>query len=285
MLICLWKAPTFLIPPFRYRWIGSKSVLSNISDVVAMGGCPRYVTVSLGVDPETEVKDLDDFFSAFIEQCERYNCLLVGGDLCKSEKFVVSVSVLGEVNPDCVLTRSGAKPRDLVCVTGFPGTSAVGLEAILENYPETLFSYFIDRHVRPNIRKEFAVKVAEKKIASAMIDISDGLIMDAYRLSNESRVVVEINLEKLPIFPCTNKQLKYLKYPVEHYILHGGEEYELLFTVPERALNLVLEIAEATATPVHVIGVTSEGIGVYLLSEGKKEQAVFKGFSHFGGSS
>ena len=272
----------FAIPPFRYSWVGSKAILSNISDIVAMGGHPKYATVSLGVAADVQISELEQFFASVKRYAQKYNCEVVGGDLCRSCDFTVSISVIGVAPSDRVAMRCGARPGDILCVTGFPGTSAIGLEAILKGYPFELFEPFVERHVRPLLRYDFSVRVVSEGLVSSMIDVSDGLLLDLERLARESGVGFEILEDALPLPTCNEEQKAFLEKDLFYYALNGGEEYELLMTVPKRHLGRVSEIAGETNTPFHVIGAATEEKGIYLIKKGKKEAVKFCGFSHFG---
>ena len=269
----------FTIPPFDHYHVGTKAALANISDILATGGRPLYLSICVGVPPETDLEDLLRLYRGIEYACERYGCTIIGGDTCRSDKLILSVTVLGTCKDP--VKRSGAKPDQVLIITGRPGTSAVGLEALLKGYPLPLFFQQIERHLIPGLRSEFALAVAEKRLAKAMIDISDGLIKDAHRLSKASGVAVEIEKEKLPGLLLSEEQLKWLEHSEEFYILNGGEEYELMLTAQREDIPEIEKIARKTNTPISIIGGIREGSGVYLISKGKRIPASHRGFSHF----
>ncbi len=269
----------FRIPPFRHHQVGSKAILANISDIAATGGRPLWATVSLGVPGESTVEEVTELYRGIQEEASAMGCSVVGGDTCRAPYLVLSITVVGVCK--CPVTRGGARPGDILAVTGTPGVSAVGLEALLEGYPEELFRDFIERHTKPRPPLEFAVRITDEGIPTSMLDISDGLIMDCSRLARESRVALEIDTSKLPPLKLSDRQKAFLKHPEEHYILHGGEEYQLVLTLPPEKLSKLEEIAKETSTSVTTIGGVTEGEGVYLIDRNRRVPAIHRGFRHF----
>ncbi len=268
----------FVLSRFGWRGVATKAACAGMSDVVAMGGVPEYLFVSLGVSPDAELSGLEEFYSGVEEACSAYGCRVAGGDTFKSPLLFVGMSVLGRSEAPALL-RSAASPGESLFVTGFPGTSAVGLEALLEGYPEELFSPFIERHLFPRLRCGFASALARRGLCGAMMDISDGLVVDSWRMAQASSVCLEIEWELLPPLSLSQQQLSLLRGDPWFYVLHGGEEYELLFTSSRE--SEVLEVASATSTPVHRIGRVVEGEGVFVVREGRRSRVHHRGFSHF----
>ena len=265
----------FVIPPFTWRQVGTKCVCAAISDVIAMGARPEGVLISLGVPPDEELEHLEEFYRGVEDVAERYGFKVAGGDTCKFEAFVVNITAWG-LPAERPILRSTAKPGDTLFVTGTPGASAVGLEAILKGLS---LDDFIKKHVFPDLRLKFSLALAKEKLASSMMDISDGLIIDASRLARLSGVALEIDRAKLPSLNISTEDKRLLQHKGEFYILHGGEDFELLFTSPFP--SKVMEVAEVTDTPVTAIGRVVEGEGVYIVEGKKKVKATHKGYSHF----
>jgi len=247
--------------------IGWKAISVNVSDVVANGGEPLWALISLSTPPELEAKFVERLYLGIKKACEFYNCEVVGGNISKLDKISISVALVGKTQR--FVGRSGAKPGDSLFVSGTLGDARAGLELLLmkkEHY-EPFELALIERFLRPTARIDYAKHVV--KYANASIDISDGLVADAYHLSKRSKVKIEIDSSKLPI----SQELKafcekYGKNPVE-YALFGGEDYQLLFTHPKNRLNPFLDMTE--------IGRVLEGEGVFV--DGERVEP--KGWRHF----
>ncbi len=269
----------FILGPFTFYQVGLKAVLANISDVVAMGGDPLFMLFSVGMPPDLSIEQVEELFRGVSDGAKRYGCTVVGGDTCRSEKLVVSITVFGECERPVL--RSGAEFGDILFVTGIPGVSSVGLEALLEGYPEDLFAPFIERHVSPVLRAELARSLSAAGVVSSMIDISDGLAKDAERLAKASGVCLKILYSHLPPLGLKEAHHRYIKKDEDYYKLFGGEDYELLFTVPPKKRDFVLEEAERLGVPVCEIGFACKGDGVYLIRNQRIERLQHGGYEHF----
>lgn len=250
-------------PPEAVGW---KAVSVNVSDVAASGGLPKWVLVSLVLPKDTEVEYVERLYMGIKKACKFYGCRVVGGNLSRGENLVVDVSVVGETKRR--IKRKGAKPGEVLFVSGTLGDSRAGLELLLmerRNY-EDFELRLIERHLRPTARVDYVAHL--QKYASASVDISDGLVADAGHLAEASGVKVEIDTKKIPV----SKELaefckRHGKDPVE-YALFGGEDYQLLFTQKETNWNPFMDM-----TP---IGSVAEGEGVFV--DGKKVEG---GYTHF----
>ncbi|GAB6065644.1 thiamine-phosphate kinase [Aquifex pyrophilus] len=247
--------------------IGWKAVSVNVSDVVANGGYPKWILVSLNVPEELELTYVERIYAGMKRACTFYNCEILGGNISKLEKVSISLFLVGEA--ERFVGRKGARPGDSLFVSGTLGDSRAGLELILMNKKEyePFELALIERHLRPTARIDYVKHI--QKYANASMDISDGLLSDAWHLSERSKVRLNINTEKLPL----SRELKlfcekYKKNPLE-YALIGGEDYQLLFTHPKSSWNPFLDMTE--------IGSVEEGEGVYV--DGKLTKP--KGWKHF----
>jgi len=226
---------------FDFKWItpwqlGAKTMAVNVSDCAAMGAKPTVAVVSLGVPKDYPVKDLEAFYDGMKSWGESFGAQIVGGDTVGSEKFVVNIALIGEVENGRALRRSGAKAGDALFVTGTVGDSAAGLSALqqpgLKGHEAA--SLLIKKHLTPVPRFNVGRYLGTKKLASAAIDISDGLSSEIHHLCEESGLGAEIHEEALPLSPsliqfCQENQLQPLDFA-----LNGGEDYELLFTIGEK---------------------------------------------------
>lgn len=271
----------FLIPPFKPYELGKKAILANISDISAMGGIPEAFTVSLGLPPTVREREVKELYLGIKEASSNYRCQLVGGDISRSERFTISITIVGSNEKDGSILRSTASCGDLLCVTGKPGCSAIGLEALLKGYPPPVFLKYIKHHIEPSIKIPFARGLSILKAATSMIDISDGIASDARRIAEASGVRVVIEREKLPSLNLKEDERAFLEKEEAFYILHGGEDYELLFTVRPEKLAKVKQIAEETQTEFTVIGFVDEGEGVYIKENGEIKPLSPEGFKHF----
>ena len=223
---------------------GRKALLRSLSDIAAMGGSPRFCLVSLCLAPWTDAKWTDRFFDGILELSARTQTVLAGGDLARGEKLFCDITVCGAVPRGTALRRDGARGGDSIYVSGELGGSALGLE--------TMKGKARKRHLYPEARLELGRFVREKLRATAAIDISDGLSLDLHRLCLASRVSADVIAP--PRFPGATLE----------QALHGGEEYELLFTVSEGtrvptkfeglALTRLGVIASGAAGEVHFEG-------------------------------
>ena len=257
------------------RLLGHKALAVSLSDIAAMGARPRWALVSLAVPPETWASDFGaELYEGLLSLADAYEVRLIGGDLSRAPGHVVIDSI---VMGDCVsgnaVLRSGAKPGDGLFVTGALGGSAAGLRLIelgarvgiheLEDPDVRSIQELLMRHLRPSPRVGWGLVLGEERLASAMIDISDGLSSDLHHLCGESRAGALLNSGKLPIDSrvaalCGRRALDPLMLA-----LHGGEDFELLFAVsPENVPRLPSKVDGVGLTEIGEIRPESEGIRV-----------------------
>lgn len=252
------------------REVGFKAVAVNVSDVAAMGGTPRFVLASGGgADPETTL----DCMEGVLEACEAFGAYPLGGDTTGSPALTVDVAILGELSEPPVL-RSGARPGDLLAVTGELGASAAGLLALIggDRKPERL----VRKHLRPEPRGH-AGRTAARLGARAMIDLSDGLASDIGHVAEASGVGCRIDLGLLPISHDTREYASSLGRDPEILAATGGEDYELLISAPERVMEA---LASESDVPVTVVGEVVPGSGAVLLRGGEPVGSL-SGWDHF----
>lgn len=270
--------------------LGFKIVSINVSDIYAMGGDFKGFMFSAGVPETIPEKDFKELFDGLEEALKYYEGFLIGGDLSRSEKVVLSGVAIGE--SDSPLLRKGAEPGNTIFITSFTGLSSAGLHLLkelsdeekkfiksikdfknLKKYPGKLaeikgIDEILQRHLIPHARKPEGFRYMTK----AMIDISDGLLIDLHRVCEESQVGAEIYLDKIPLHPAVMKVAEYLNIDPMKLILSGGEDYELLVIADE-------ETEKYGLIP---IGRIVKNRGIYLIDPLKgKIPAKPEGWQHF----
>lgn len=255
------------------KHLGYKSAVVNFSDIYAMNGQPKQITVSLGISKRFSVEDIQAFYDGVYLACEVYGVDVVGGDTSASlTGLTVSITCIGECDKDKIVYRSGAKENDLICVSGDLGAAYMGLQllerekAIYDGKDDFNpdFSgkeYLLERQLKPEARKDIIALLAEKDIVpSSMIDVSDGLSSDIKHICDQSKVGCRIFEERLPIDYQTAMMAEQFNMNVTTVALNGGEDYELLFTVPLHLHDKVSQIKG-----VHIVGhITKEDYGQVL---------------------
>src|SRR5215469_1146757 len=217
--------------------IGRKALAVNLSDIAAMGGTPRFALVSLLLPFHLSLEILEEMYTGLRQEAERFATAIVGGNIASAGSascLTIDITVLGSVIRDRAITRSGARPGDMLCVTGYLGDSAAGLFTLL--HPEHTYSLAACDRVRAVHRTPYA-RIAEGQILSqfgphiitAMLDISDGLSGDLTHLCERSQVGVRVELARLPLSPAIHTIAHETAQDLWHWALHGGEDYELLF--------------------------------------------------------
>ena len=276
---------------FTWEDVGIKAMSANVSDIAAMGGLPLASVVSLGLPKKMEVLDTLNLYSGMDKMARKFGFSIVGGDIFLSDKVVISVALLGEVEPKFLLKRSGAKIGDLICVTGDLGESQAGLE-LLQRYAKHLDDkkgkstpgrsfgkQTFNKHLSPTPRLTESRELVRKLKINSMIDISDGLLGDLYHILEESRVGARLFEDKIPISKKVLKLSSLLKQKPLDYALYSGEEYELLFTVDSKDSNSLMNLK----TKVSVIGeITDKALRMEMVDRNKKVRVLEKrGYVHF----
>jgi thiamine-monophosphate kinase len=264
--------------------IGWKSVAVSISDIAAMGGTPRYLLLSLAIPGKTSVKDLDNLLKGIKDISERYNVSLIGGNVSRANSGItIDTTVIGEVTKKGGVKRSGALTGDLIYVTGSVGGSAIGMELLKGSVKNACSKSVISNHLRPVPRVKEGQIIRTHRLATAMIDISDGLLSDLGHVCEQSMVgaCIYSNLIPLPEVPDSLK--KWLAKDPLFYALYGGEDYELLVTVRKRNRDRLEDIFEREGLKITYIGeVASKDTGISIIDEkGKKKKVNPAGYDHF----
>lgn len=275
---------------FRRDWIsprqlGQKAVTVNVSDIAAMGGLPVAALVTLAIPDDVTAEFLDELYVGLEQASEEYALSIAGGDTVRSPgSLFLNIALLGEV-PGRPVLRGGARPGDYLLVTGDLGASAAGLELLRQPesaVPVTTREYLVNRHRQPQARvREMQAALAAGKI-SAGLDISDGVAGDAAHLARASGITAVIEASQIPLHPATTEAAQVLGRDAREWALHGGEDYELLVSVPPGEAATVRAAIAATGTPAAIIGYCSEaGPHAVLLNDDGGLQPLRGGYQHF----
>jgi len=265
--------------------LGRKALSVSLSDIAAMGGTPKRVLVTLGLPKKISVSFLDKLYSGFNEICNQFKVELAGGDTVSSPKcFFINVAVIGEAKR--VFTRKGAKPGDLIFVTGTLGDSSLGLQLLSKKKSARKdHKFLIKRHLDPTARVQEAGSLARSKLnITSMIDISDGLVQDLYHICKASKVGARIYQDRLPQSPEFARTCSKNLIPPLPLLLNGGEDYELLFTLPPdgvKNLNRQFLKAKVLVTQVGEIGLKPRKVLLELRDGTTKTLPESEGFNHF----
>lgn len=263
------------------RTLGRKSLAVNLSDLAAMGAQPRHALLSLAIPPALPVEFLDAFTSGFLALADEFQVALVGGDTCASRGgLVISVTALGEQHPGLVVRRSTARVGDLVLVTGTLGDSALGLELLRQGVRS---GRTVERHLDPLPRVAAGIRLAEAGLATAMIDISDGLLADLCHVLDLSGVGARLDLSRLPLSAECRHHLATGGNDPLVLPLAGGEDYELLFTAAPEREAVIRSVLAGCGVQVTVIGEIIAGAGVSMTDlAGNPYFPARLGYNHFG---
>ena len=228
------------------KHLGYKSVVVNLSDVYAMNATPTHVTLSIAFSNRFSVEALDDFYEGVYAACEKYNVDLIGGDTTSSQKgFIISVTALGEITTEKIVKRSGANKGDLLCVSGDLGSAFLGLTLLerekkiyLENpqiQPDLENQqYMVGRMLKPEARKDIIEFFEQNEITpTSMMDVSDGLSSEILHICKQSNVGCKLYEDKIPVHDEASQYAYKLELDPTACALSGGEDYELLFTLPQ----------------------------------------------------
>ena len=259
---------------FPLKHLGYKVVVANISDIYAMNGTPKQITVSLGISRKFCIEDIEELYSGIRLACEQYGVDIVGGDTTSSlTGLAISITATGTATKGTAVRRSTAKETDLICVTGNLGAAYMGLQLLEREKIATAGQdmqpdfagkeYILERQLKPEARKEVIEKLRSENIKpTAMMDISDGLASELMHICRQSGVGCRIYEERIPIDYQTAVMAEELNLNVITCALGGGEDYELLFTVPIADHEKV-----AAMKDVRVIGhIVSDSMGLALIT-------------------
>lgn len=260
---------------FPLKHLGYKAVTVAISDILAMNARPEQLLVSLGVSSKMSVEALDDLYEGIRFACREYGVDLVGGDTRASlTGLVIGVTAVGRARRDVITYRSGARFNDLICITGNLGAAYMGLQ-LLEREKRVLsdvknpepqfggYEYLLQRYLKPRARKDIIdLLAAEKIVPTSMIDITDGLASEVLQICKASKCGARIYLDRIPLAKQTSALAEEMHADPVVAALNGGEDYELMFTVPLAMQEQVMQLGV-----VDIVGhITRESTGAYLVT-------------------
>jgi thiamine-monophosphate kinase len=264
--------------------LGYKCLAANASDVAAMGGRPLAWTVCLAAPGDLPVDWIEELYAGFEEGSAAFGCPAIGGDTSSAPLVAISVALLGLAGAAGPVLRSGARPGDDLYVSGTPGESALGLRLLEagDDLADPSRRALAQRHRRPEPRLALGAALGDAGLATALIDVSDGLLQDLGHVLRASGVGAEVWAERLPVSPDLAGVAAALGADPLALALSGGEDYELLFTAPPRHRARIFEAARGAGTPVRRIGRVGQAPGLSLTRRGEPlAMPGVLGFDHF----
>jgi thiamine-monophosphate kinase len=265
---------------FPLKHLGYKAVIVNISDILAMNCIPRQIIVSVGLSGRFDLKHIEELYDGIKLACDKYNIDIIGGDTTSSlTGITISITAIGEGDPERIVYRDGANKNDIICVSGDLGGAYMGLQ-LLEREKEVFkahpgsqpdlsgYDYILERQLKPEARADIVRFLRQKDILpTAMIDISDGLSSDLLHICNQSDYGCKIFQDKIPIDKNTDKMTEEFDMEPTMAALNGGQDYELLFTISTDDYEKIKD--EEKITPIGHI--TDKDYGKYMISTSDHE--------------
>ncbi|NWF93824.1 MAG: thiamine-phosphate kinase [Syntrophaceae bacterium] len=266
--------------PYR---LGRKAIAVNLSDIAAMGGVPKYFLISLGLPKNLSLSFVTSFYRGLKDGSRRFGVDLVGGDTSLSPRIIINICLLGEGTKGGLLFRKGARVGDDLFVSGTLGDAALGLRMLEKGGAKGDASRLIEKHLSPRPRIELGQAIAGHRLATAMIDVSDGLLIDTTHLLKESKVGARIREEQLPLSRPYRKWIRSYSKDLYEIALAGGEDYELLFTAPPEKRKEILTLSHSLRIPITRIGeIVHRKKGLRIVQRDGREYSPDRlGFEHF----
>ena len=273
---------------FNRSWIdpyqlGRKALAVNLSDIASMGGTPKYFLISIGLPKNLPLPFVSSFYRGLKMEAKRFRVELIGGDTSLSQKIVINICLLGEEKKQNLLFRKGARVGDDLFVSGTLGDPALGLKILQEKGKIKGAEGLINKHLSPCPRVELGQTIAKHHWATAMIDVSDGLLIDTSHLLEESGVGARIWEDRIPLSRLYRKWVYSFSKDPFQFALSGGEDYELLFTAPCEMGERISSLSRSLNIPITRIGkILPRKEGLRMIGkDGKKYSPSCLGFEHF----
>lgn len=261
---------------FRREWftpeqIGMKAIEINVSDIAAMGALPKYVLVELALPRDLDVEFVEKLYNGMWKVCDKYNIEIIGGNMTHCENIVISITLTGEVDKKNLCLRSSAKQGDFIFVSGHLGNGRAGLRLFQENLEG--FENVRKSYLEPKAQLDTALKISA--YANSMIDVSDGLAPEIKHICNKSKCGAIIYKDKIPIEDEVRDVARNLNEDEYDYALFGGEDFDLVFTVPKDKLNKVNGF---------LVGEITKSKEIKLSFKGTEKEITESGYDHFSNS-
>jgi len=263
--------------------LGRKALAVNLSDIASMGGIPKYFLISLGLPKNLSLSFISSFYRGLKKEAKRFRVELIGGDTSLSQRIVINICLLGEGRKKDLLFRRGARVGDDLFVSGTLGDAALGLRILQKKGKAKGAEGLIKKHLSPCPRVELGQAIAKRHWATAMIDVSDGLLIDTSHLLQESGVGVLVWEDRIPLSRLYQKWIRFFSKDPFQLALSGGEDYELLFTAPPGMRKRISSLARSLRIPITRIGEIlpiKEGLRI-IKEDGKDYSPSRLGFEHF----
>jgi thiamine-monophosphate kinase len=261
---------------FSLKWfspyqIGKKLMEVNVSDIVAMGGSPRYALISLALKRDTQVEFMDNFYRGLYESAGKHSVALIGGDTTSGNEMAVNLTLIGDADKNIVRYRSGAVPGDIICVTGSLGKSEAGLRLLMKG-----INGYTSGHLEPVSRLEGEGR-AIARYSNAMIDVSDGLGSEIIHICEESGTGARIDYEKIPVSRDTAAAAESVSADPHDYALYGGEDFEIVFAIPGENIEILKKVFNDFTAVGEIL---DKKEGIYIAKSGKRMN-LSSGYDHF----
>lgn len=266
---------------FSFRDLGHRALAANLSDIAAMGGLPVTALVTLGLPSYISVENVLELYSGMNLLAKKFNCPISGGDITSSPKgLFITLTVLGEVERNFLTLRSKSKAGDVICVTGELGEVHAGLELLQKSKKIKFSKSLVQKHLTPQPKIKEAREIIKNLKPNSMIDISDGLASEIGHIAKASKLGAVIYESEIPLSAKARQAGKILNKNPLAWALYGGEEYELLFTIPKNKIDKLIKLSKKIKLT--LVGEMKKDAGVFLVKRnGKKERIKKGGFRHF----
>jgi thiamine-monophosphate kinase len=266
--------------PFQ---LGKKALAVNLSDIASMGGIPKYFLISIGLPKNLSLSFVSAFYRGLKKEANQFRVELIGGDTSLAQKLTLNICLLGEGKKSDLLFRKGAKVGDDLFVSGTLGDAALGLKILQKKGKTKGAEGLIQKHLSPHPRVELGQVIAKHHLATAMIDVSDGLLIDTSHLLEESGVGVRIWEDQIPLSRLYQKWIHSFSRDPFQFALSGGEDYELLFTAPSEMRKRISSFTHSLRIPITRIGeILPQKAGFHIIKKNGKDYFPKRlGFEHF----
>ena len=258
----------FSLSYFKPQEVGRKAIESNVSDIASMGGIPKYAFIAISLKKDTSVEWVKNFYQGMNSRLAKHKIDLIGGDTTHSSLISISITLIGEVDKDSLMLRSGANVGDIIKVSGYIGASTAGFKLLKKGIPGN--EWVKKKHRNPTCRLDICHEIA--KYASSMADISDGLAADLKNIMKQSGVGAVLNKFQIPIDKRTITAANAIGEDAYDMALHGGEDFELIYTVPKKW---------AKQCPGIELGEVIKGKKLFLKENDRILEVIKSGFDHF----